>query len=196
MTYSRDRFNKLFSFIEREGKENLLNYLNENGYFTAPASAQHHLSRESGLLEHSVNVADLMLDMADMLNCFEEEMTESIIIAGLLHDIGKAGYYYKSNYVENILKSGKRSESRPYEVNKELLNIPHEVSSIHILGKFIRLTEEETFAILYHNGLYTGVGYGLKGNERPLQMILHFADMWASRVDEVDKPIRYENTLF
>lgn len=110
--------------------------------------------------------------------------------------LGKASYYNKANYVPNILKSGEQSKSKPYETNKELLNIPHEISSIHILSKFIQLTEEETFAILYHNGLYTSVGYGLKGNERPLQMILHFADMWASRVVEIDNLKKEENILF
>lgn len=196
MTYARDRFNKLFSLIEREGKENLLNYLNENGYFTAPCSSQYHSCKEGGLLEHSVIVTDLMIDMSDALNYFEEKMTESIIITGLFHDLGKADYYNKANYVPNILKSGKQSETKPYEVNKALLKIPHEVSSIHILSKFIKLTEEEVFTILHHNGAYGATWYDLKNNERPLQMILHFSDMWASRVDEVDKPTTCENTLF
>lgn len=195
MSYAKERFDKLISLINREGKDKLLEYLNENGYFTAPCSSQYHGSREGGLLEHSVNVADLMLDISDTLNCFAEEITESIILVGLFHDLGKSGYFNKANYVPNILKNGKQSDAKPYEVNKELLGIPHEVSSIHILSKFIQLTEEEAFSILYHNGLYTGIGRELKGNERPLQMILHFADMWASRVDEVET-IEVKNTLF
>ncbi|CAK7025440.1 HD domain-containing protein [Tissierella sp.] len=195
MSYSKERFDKLFSLINRKGKDKLLEYLNENGYFTAPCSSQYHGSKEGGLLEHSVNVADLMLDMSDALNYFDEEMIESIIIVGLFHDIGKSGYYNKANYVPNILKGGKQSEAKPYEVNKGLLKIPHEISGIHILSKFIQLTEEEVYAILHHNGAYGATWYELKSNERPLQMILHFADMWASRVDEVEA-IEVKNTLF
>lgn len=195
MSYAKERFYKLFNLINREGKDNLLEYLEENLYFTAPCSSQYHGSKEGGLLDHSVNVADLMLDMSGMLNCFSEDMSESIVIVGLFHDLGKSGYYGKQNYVENILKNGKKSDVKPYEINKELLSIPHEVSSIHILSKFIQLTEEETFSILYHNGLYTGVVRELKGNERPMQMILHFADMWASRVNEVEA-IEVKNMLF
>ena len=180
----RNKFDKLFNLIEREGKESLLKYLEESGYFTAPASGSYHLSREGGLLEHSVNVTELALDLAELLNLEVEK--ESIIIAGLFHDLGKANYFGQSHYVENILKSGKRSTAKPYERNKEILPVPHEVSSIHILSQYIELTEEETFAILYHNGLYTSIGYQLRGNERPLQMLIHFADMWASRVLEVD----------
>ncbi|MBU5311880.1 HD domain-containing protein [Tissierella carlieri] len=195
MSYSKERFDKLFSLINREGKDKLLEYLNENEYFTAPCSSQFHGSKEGGLLDHSVNVADLMLDISDTLNYFDKEMIESIIIVGLFHDIGKSGYFNKANYVPNILKSGKQSDAKPYEVNKELLKIPHEISGIHILSKFIQLTEEEVYAILHHNGAYGTTWYELKSNERPLQMVLHFADMWASRVDEVEA-IEVKGTLF
>lgn len=191
----RNKFDELFSNIQREGREELLKYLEGCGYYTAPASTQHHLSKDGGLLEHSINVTNLMFDLVenDVLgmeyayNWSIAEMEESIAIVGLFHDLGKASYYGKPNYVENILKSGKRSDAKPYERNKELLNIPHEVSSVHILSKYINLTEEETFAILYHNGLYTSIGYGLKTYERPLQMLIHFADMWASRVIEMER---------
>lgn len=180
----KERFDVLYEHIAREGKEELSKMLNDIGYFEAPCSSQYHLAKAGGLLEHSVNVAELMLDLAPSLGLDDREETESIVLTGLFHDIGKAEYYFKPNYVENILKSGKISETKPYVSNKDRLNIPHEVASIHILSECIDLTEEETFAILYHNGLYTPVGYNLKGNERPLQMLLHFADMWASRVIE------------
>ena len=48
----------------------------------------------------------------------------------------------------------------------------------------IELTEEEEFAILYHNGLYSELKYSYSGKETPLSMVLHFADLWASRVTE------------
>lgn len=180
----RNRFDELFGYIKREGKEELLEYLRDNGYFEAPCSSQYHLAEEGGLLEHSINVTKLMLNLVQMLNI--QPQRESIVIAGLFHDLGKADYYSKPNYVENILKSGKVSSSKPYTTNKDRLYVPHEIVSIHILSKFIQLTEEEAFAILYHNGLYTPTGYSLKGNERPLQVLLHFADMWASRFIESD----------
>jgi 23S rRNA maturation-related 3'-5' exoribonuclease YhaM len=182
--YAKEKFDKWFEQIGRVGKYDLLGYLEKANYFTAPASTQYHGAKESGLLEHSVNVTELLWKINTALDA--PFTSESIAIVGLFHDIGKTGYYGKPNYVENILKSGKRSESKPYEINKDMLPVPHEVSAIHILSKYINLTEEEVFAILYHNGLYTPVGYGLKGNERKLQTALHFADMWASRFVEVD----------
>jgi 23S rRNA maturation-related 3'-5' exoribonuclease YhaM len=108
----------------------------------------------------------------------------SIIIVSLLHDLGKASYRGKPNYVPNILKSGKLSETKPYETNKDLLIADHAYKSCMIASKFIELTEEEEFAILYHNGLYVPSGRDIQGKERPLQLLLHFSDMWCSRFIE------------
>ena len=124
----------------------------------------------------------------------EHEIIDSIIICSLLHDIGKVGQFGKSYYVENYLsktdKEGNpiRSESKPYVSNKELLNIPHDIRSIAILSKFIELTEDEQFAILYHNGLYGDLKYQISGKETELYMLLHFADLWVSRVVEAKQP--------
>ena len=179
-----EAFMKYFSEITREGTVDLLEFLQETGYFTAPASTKHHLYEEGGLLEHSLNVLVTAQNIAPSLGMDGPEYRESIIIAALFHDLGKSSYYGEPMYVENILKSGLRSEAKPYVTNKDQLPIPHEITSVHILTKFIDLTEDEAFAIIYHNGLYTNLGYQLRGNERPLQMLIHFADMWASRVIE------------
>ena len=120
---------------------------------------------------------------------------DSIIICGLLHDIGKCGQFGKQYYVENYLskrdKEGNpvRSEAKPYITNAELFNVPHEVRAISIISRYIDLTEEEQFAILYHNGMYGDLKYQLSGKETPLYMLLHFADMWASRVIETNKEV-------
>lgn len=176
-------FDELICFVQREGIEDLKKHLEEIGYFNSPASTQYHLAEDRGLLKHSVNVTNTMLKLKSSMD-LDDISIETIVIVGLFHDIGKAGYYGKPNYVENILKSGKRSDAKPFEVNKEILAVPHEVSAIHILTNFIKLTEEEVFAILYHNGLYTSIGYQLKGNERELQTVLHFADLYCSRFIE------------
>ena len=179
---SSTKFLDLFNQIKRSGTKCLQEHLYENGYFTCPSSSQYHGSKESGNFEHSINVTEVMLKLAPQLAPGISK--ESLIICGLFHDLGKANYFDKPNYVPNILKSGKLSDSKPYETNKNRLPIPHQIASVHILSKHIDLTEEETYAILYHNGLYTSDGYVIKGNETPLLMLLHFSDMWASRVIE------------
>jgi hypothetical protein len=54
-----------------------------------------------------------------------------------------------------------------------------------IAERFIVLSEQEEQAILWHNGLYGAFKYDIQGKETEMYMILHFADMWASRVTEV-----------
>ena len=53
-----------------------------------------------------------------------------------------------------------------------------------IVHKDPALQEQEEQAILFHNGLYSSFKYEIPGKETEMYMILHFADMWASRVTE------------
>jgi putative nucleotidyltransferase with HDIG domain len=185
MELMKRKFVELLRSVEFEpenkaGIENLIAYMEEGGFFTAPCSGQYHLCKEGGLLEHSLNVWNYMCKLNESLGANIPK--RSLILCGLLHDLGKMGDYGKENYVPNILKSGKVSDTKPYETNKDLLYIPHEVRSIAIAERFIALTEEEEHAIYYHNGKYTHIGYDLK--ETPLMLILHFGDLWSSRILE------------
>lgn len=170
----------------REGMIDLLDYMSDIGFLKAPCSGGNHLAKEGGLLEHSVNVLQIAEKVGVALygGAKYNEIHDSIVIAALLHDLGKCGQFGKPEYVPNILKDGKQSDKKPYERNKDLLNVPHEVRSVVIASMFIDLTEEEHHAILYHNGLYGCFKYELQGTETPLYMLIHFADMWASRVVE------------
>lgn len=180
---NQERIESLLMSTNRPGTDKLLEHMEENGFYTASCSGKHHLNIRGGLAEHSLNVFENADKLYKMLNANID--AASIVIVSLLHDLGKMGDFGKPNYIENILKSGKVSEAEPFKTNPELLYIPHEVRSIEIAERFIKLTEEEAHAIYYHNGKYTHIGYDLK--ETPLQMILHFADLWSSRVTEVSK---------
>lgn len=169
---------------QREGIEDLITGMSKGGFFDAPCSGEHHLCEPGGLLEHSMNVLEIARKLNKALNAKIPDT--SIVITALLHDLGKMGDHDKPNYVENILKSGKQSDAKPFITNKELQYVPHEVRSVVIAERYIKLTEDEESAILYHNGLYGDFKYDIKGNETPLYLILHDADMWASRVVEVE----------
>ena len=73
----------------------------------------------------------------------------------------------------NILKSGKQSDAKPWKRNPSLLPLDHATRSIKLATLFIDLTEDEEFAIRYHDGLYETANYGVKGHETQLYMILH-----------------------
>ena len=181
---------------KREGIKDLIKWMDDNGFFTAPCSTQYHLSCAGGLAQHSINVLTTLRSMARAI-CSADEIPdwETMSIVALLHDLGKVGFHGKPNYVENWIKDGrptkaepeqkfKISESKPYKTNPDLLYLPHAIRSVEIASKFIELTEDEEFAIATHDGMYGEMKYVVQGHETPLYLLLHSADLWCSRVVE------------
>ena len=173
----------------RPGMEDLIDYMTECGFFEAPCSSQFHLATKFGLVHHTRNVMETAerIGVALLGGAEYNEIQESVIIAAGLHDLGKMGQFEKPLYNIKLLKDGSVGKI-PYEQNKELLPVDHEIRSVAIASMFIDLTEEEQFAILYHNGLYGTVGrYSLQSHETQLYLIVHTADLWCSRFLEVKK---------
>lgn len=174
---------------KRPGMEELIRYMEECGFFEAPCSSQFHLATKFGLVHHTRNVMETAEKIGVTLLGGAEynKIQESVIIAAGLHDLGKMGQFEKQLYTPKLLKDGSVGKV-PYEQNKDLLPVEHEIRSVAIASMFIDLTEEEQFAILYHNGLYGTVGrYSLQGHETQLYLIVHTADLWCSRFLEVKK---------
>lgn len=183
---------------KRANMEKLIGWMDTNGFFTAPCSGSFHLAYEGGLAEHSLNVMEQALKLAETLDGEWKMLNrDSVIIASLLHDLGKTGQFGKANYVPNMLKGRatkanpdpvpKQSEKKPYITNPDLLYADHEIRSIQIASQFIELTEDESYAILNHNGMYSNLRYAYSGKETPLNLVVHWADMWAARVIETEE---------
>lgn len=186
---------------KREGIEDLIDYMDEIGFFHVPCSGGYHLCCEFGLVQHTRNVMIAAENIGHaLLGAKYPEYRESVLLCAALHDLGKCGDHGKPLYVKNMIKNKKykktdpdaepeyvQSDAKPYERNKELTNIPHAFRSVMIANRFIDFTEEEEFAIMYHDGLYdreTGGMAIIPGHETPLLLILHWADMWASHITE------------
>ena len=178
-----DIFNHYLLNTKREGIEDLLDYLKEIGFYISPASTQYHAAYEGGLLDHSVNVFTCADKIASKLLTPAEykKIFPSLVICSLLYDVGKCGQFGKRLYIPNILKGGEVSNTKPYSINKDLMTLPHEVVSVVEIMKFIDLTEDEQRVIAWHNGLYGCFKCDIQGKENQLYLIIHFADMWASR---------------
>lgn len=181
----------------RTGMEDLIGYMDEIGFFTAPASGGNHSHVEGGLAEHSLNVMTMIekFGVAALGGEGYNAIQDSAVIVALLHDLGKCGDYGKRMYVPNMIKDGrptkaepeqkyKQSEAKPWKRNPALLPLDHATRSIKLATLFIDLTEEEEYAIRYHDGLYEPANYGVKGHETQLYMLLHWADLWSSKVLE------------
>ena len=185
---------------KREGMEGLVEYMDEIGFFSVPASGGNHMCCEFGLVHHTRNVMMTAENIGYALlgKVKYEEIRNSVIIAAALHDLGKCGDFGKKMYVPNMIKDGrptkaepeqkyKQSEAKPWKRNPDLLPIDHATRSIKLATLFIDLTDDEEFAIRYHDGLYEPANYGVKEHETQLYMILHWADLWSSRVLEGGK---------
>ena len=190
----------------REGMADLLDFMNDLGFLTAPASGGNHLCKDGGLLEHTVNVMQYAekMGVAMLGGAAYNKIHNSVIIAAGLHDLGKCGREGSPYYAENMIQDGKptkkdpvqkykRSEAKPFKINPDLCHIDHPLRSVELAARYIDLTEEEEHAIFYHDGAYGGLAYDLKGHEEPLQTIIHFADFWAAQFLEVGKLDKFKD---
>lgn len=184
-----DLFRDTLLETKREGMPQFLDYVASLGFLDAPCSGGNHLCKKGGLIEHSVNVFLNAERIALALYGPDEyqNIKDSVAIASLLHDLGKCGDFGKKMYVDNVLKSGKISDAKPFKRNPDLSAVPHAVRSVKLITLYLDLTEDEEWAILCHDGLYDFMKYEMQGHETPLQMIVHWADMWASHVQEVSE---------
>lgn len=72
----------LLRSVNREGMDELINFIEKSDFFKAPASTRFHGSYEGGLLEHSLNVYKLLCEKVK--NCPVEinVSQDSLIIIG------------------------------------------------------------------------------------------------------------------
>ena len=153
----KDEFISLFKkHIKREGANDLLEFLlsSKSDFFDAPCSTRFHLSKESGLVEHSINVYECLkayLERPRVKELYGLEFSdETIAIVALLHDLCKINVYKKS--MRNVKdESGKWVQVPSYDFHDEL-PYGHGEKSVYIISGFMRLTRDEAFAIRYHMG--------------------------------------------
>ena len=197
MNEKKECFIELLRSTERQGIEEVITYLEESGFFIAPASTGHHLSYEGGLMEHSINVYDMAIAMRGPIVAMkpemEEKMTkENIIIAALLHDVCKANIYKKTKKWD-FAKDGTPEQKEKYTTNYSEMPVGHgEKSVIILLGLGLKLTLDEMVAIRWHMGAWDLAfqSYEAKsnineaGNRHPLLALIQSADNMATHILE------------
>ncbi|MBP5257320.1 MAG: TraI domain-containing protein, partial [Prevotella sp.] len=67
MEDKKAKFIELLRSTKRENIEHIIKVLEDLGFFTAPASTRFHLSHEGGLLEHSLNVCVMALELRELM---------------------------------------------------------------------------------------------------------------------------------
>lgn len=145
---NKERFLDLCKQVKREGFDELLNWLeNKTDFFIAPASTKFHGNYAGGLLEHSLNVYDELVALMDVYKL--DVKSETLTIITLFHDLCKANFYKKG--FRNVKDDdGKWIQKEVYEVDDQHPFGYHADKSIILLQRFVKLTDEEIYAIRAH----------------------------------------------
>lgn len=193
----REEFREIFNEkIKRAGAEELLEWLDRNGFFTAPASTKYHLAIPGGLALHSLNVYRRLREIGAVATLQEigaedamrkingghsfdlgTDLEESVAIMGLLHDVCKTDCYHQD------------PKARAYTY-QDPLPMGHGEKSVYMITKYMKLLDTEALAIRWHMGAYDdAVKGGSKAFNDAMKLTgwvwrLHQADMIAAWEDE------------
>lgn len=183
----KENFIQLLRATNREGIEEVIQFLEKSDFYKAPASTRYHGNYEGGLLEHSMKVYEILRNNVKNaiidLNISEDTM----IIVALLHDICKVNYY-KVDY-RNAKNERGEWEKVPYYTVDDTIPYGHGEKSVMMLSEYMKLSVEEKYAIRWHMGftepkeLYSTIGQAYK--KYPLALFLHEADLEATYLFDI-----------
>lgn len=176
----------------RDGIEELIGFIRKSDFYTAPASTRFHSCHEGGLLEHTLNVYDRLVEK------FNDETwkdkvdvdTDSLIIAALLHDLCKSYFYgselkNKKEYNDKGTKSDSNGRfdwvTVPSYVVDDKIPYGHGEKSVMMCEEYIKLKPVERYAIRWHMGFtepkenWNTLGVAIR--KYPLILALHISDL-------------------
>lgn len=194
---NKEEFLELLRSTKRDGIEDVITDIEELGFFTAPASAGHHLNVEGGLVLHSINTCKAALAIWEGMKPLEPSLAtevkrDSIIIASLLHDVCKSDIY-KHSVKKRKNALGQWEDCEGYKVSYKDFPMGHgEKSVILLLCSGLDLSDDEMLAIRWHMGAW-GINMNSYEDERcydtaralyPLVSIIQTADGLAAAILE------------
>lgn len=176
----KEKVKELLNKINRPGIHDLMDFLEKSDYYKAPASTRYHGAYEKGLMEHSYKVYEILKEKIKFHKLDVNEETQ--IIVSLLHDLCKVNFY-KVEY-RNAKNLKGEWEKVPYYTIEDTIPYGHGEKSVMMISEYIKLTNEEKYAIRWHMGFsepkesYGTLGQAFK--KYPLALLLHEADMEAT----------------
>lgn len=216
----KEQFKNALRETGRPGIENVLNWLETTDFYTAPASSVFHGNYEGGLLEHSMNIVRVAIkikgamdsllskqiadttdpiiknELAQRATRLNALTTDSIILAGALHDVCKANVYkMDSRNVKNDL-TGKWDKVPYYKPDYTEFPAGHGEKSVIILLRLgLELTDEELLAIRWHMSAWdmpfqsaeAKSSISVARDKHPLVSILQSADQLTTAILETKK---------
>lgn len=194
---TKEEILKLLDATDREGIDEVMDWMNQSDFFVAPASTNFHGNYEGGLAEHSLNVYTAAMRLcatAVSLNPSLEERLpqDSIAIATLLHDICKADVY-KETKKKRQNRFGTWEEYDTYTVDYTNFPLGHGEKSVIILLRLgLSMSDDEIAAIRWHMTAWdlpfqSGEAKGNMNaakDKYPLVSLVQLADGFASSLME------------
>lgn len=174
--------------VKRDGLEDLITYLENSDFFTAPSSTRFHGNYEGGLCEHSLNVYQCLCELRKKYDVAEYS-DETIAITALGHDFTKIRVYSKQPAFRKDA-DGRWEQYMSYKFD-EVFPGGHGEKSCFIIQQFMKLTPDEYLAIRWH---MNGFDNAVKGGDRAMSEaaekcklvpMLQLADMEASHMLEI-----------
>lgn len=179
-----ERFRKLCGLLgdRSEAVSKMVDALGER-LATCPASSKtsFHCAYAGGLIEHSLRVLAYAKKLAMTLEL--DVPKESLILATLFHDIGKVGSLEQDRYLPQ--DSGYHFDrGNVYRYNNDLV-LRTTDCSLFLLQHFgVSLTDDEYLAIRLADGQYEDANRGYGMEQPDLAMLVHTADVWATREEK------------
>ena len=178
----KEKFLELLKTVNREGRNDLIEFIQKTDFFKAPASTRFHGDYEGGLVEHSLKVYEILKHKVETNIEPIKVSDESLIIIALLHDLCKANFY-KVDY-RNAKNALGVWEKVPYYTIDDTIPYGHGEKSVMMITEYMKLTPEEKYCIRWHMGFtepkeqYTTIGLAYK--KYPLALLVHEADLEAT----------------
>lgn len=152
---TKDKILELLDATDRQGIDDVMDWMQKSNFFLAPASTVFHGNYEGGLAEHSLNVYTAAMQLRDAAIRLRPELADalpedSIAIATLTHDICKADIY-KEAVKKRQNRFGVWEQYNGYNVDYSDFPLGHGEKSVIILLRLgLDLTDDEIAAIRWH----------------------------------------------
>lgn len=154
---NKKEFVRLLKSTNREGVDYVIEDLESEGFFQAPASSTQHLNEEGGLVQHSLNVCKAALMLREQMLLLDPSLQselkeDSCILASLLHDVCKANIYKLTTRKRKTV-IGTWEDYEGYRSSYVDFPMGHgEKSVVMLLLSGLEMSDAEMLAIRWHMG--------------------------------------------
>ena len=169
--------------------DSMISWLSSTDFYTAPASLRYHDAYPGGLLYHTLQVYNKVIELLELPTFKSVVDPDSAVLVALTHDWCKINKY--ESYMKNVKDpvTGDWSMQPAYKYSESYMGLGHGPQSLIMLtqfckSKYTKLSFDEMAAIRWHMYTYDVTSYDMEdlnkcNNNIPLVRLIQFADQLA-----------------